>query len=205
MIIIGYDPGGAGSNGVAVLDVPAAGEARAWVCTKSYVDEAMAWILDRLGDAEPNAPGIDTYLSWSTGSSGWRPMDTLLKRQYPAVQLSVFASNSAQGSMAVQGMAMALRLRGLWGDRIRLNETHPKVAYYALAGVRYEFDDALVRWLLNRFNPPLNVPVRDDHQWDALFSAWATWMGETGKWNGNLMLDAHDLLLPAGEVTYYWP
>ena len=175
MHIIGYDPGGA--SGLAILEIPDAGAPRAMVRTCDHVDQGLAWLQDQLGDSVPDAAGIDTYLSWATGQAGWRPMDTLLRATYPTVVHSIFASNSASGSMAVQGMAMALRLRQLWPD-IRLNETHPKVLHFALTQRKYSFGPEMVNWLLNQFTPPLQVTIRNDHQWDALLSAWATWSGK---------------------------
>jgi hypothetical protein len=106
--------------------------------------------------------------------------------------------------MAVQGMAMALRLRRLWPE-ILLNETHPKVLYHALSGQNYVFGDHMRRWLLNRFEPPVGVTIHNEHEWDALFSAWITWQGMKRVFETDLMTQGDDrLLLPAGNVSYYW-
>ena len=106
--------------------------------------------------------------------------------------------------MAVQGVALAMRLRQHWPE-IHLNESHPKVLYYALTNQQYAFGQPMVTWLLNQFAPPLNAEIANDHEWDALISAWSTWMGLTGQWNTNLMNGVANLLLPAGPATYYWP
>ncbi|MFH0823494.1 MAG: hypothetical protein V2B18_12140 [Pseudomonadota bacterium] len=192
---------------MAILQIDVDGRSTASVETCDCVDEALAWmrrLVEKSGESRVTAVGIDSYLSWSSGPSGWRPMDLFLRQRYPTVMNSVFSSNSASGSMAIQGMAMALRLRQLWPD-VLLNETHPKVLYNALTHQRYSSGRAMNQWLLEQFNPPLTVPIYNEHQWDALLSAWATLMGMRGQWERDLMADAADLLFPAGDVTYYWP
>ena len=202
MLILGCDPGGAGATGVAVADFHA-GQPVVQTATCGSVDEAVDWFQAQT-QAAPDAIGIDTYLSWATGPSGWRDMDWHLRHSYPQVQNSVFCSNSAAGSMAVQGMAIAMRLRALWPD-IHLNETHPKVLYFSLTGQQYDFGQAMAHWLLNQFAPPINLGIANEHEWDALISAWATWQGLSAHWNTDLMNGVQNLLLPAGAVTYYWP
>src|SRR5208283_143220 len=124
---------------------------------------------------------------------------------------SVQDSNSVAGSMALQGMAVAMRLRETWGS-IRLNETHPKVLYHALTHPRqkYEYGPAMIQWLLDQFQGTLSLkkPISNEHEWDALLSAWATWKGITGVWQTDLMVSvptAERLLFPTGQVSYFWP
>jgi len=131
-------------------------------------------------------------------------MDTILRDNHPAILHSVLSSNSAYGAMAIQGVSLAMRLQQHWPE-IALNEAHPKVLYFALTNQQYAFDQPMVTWLLNQFIPALDVEIANDHEWDALISAWATWMGLTGQWNVNLMDGVPDLLLPAGPATYFWP
>ena len=204
MLLFGYDPGGVGSNGVAIADFRLPQRPTVLTFTSDSVDEGLEWFRANVGESTPQAIGIDSYLSWATGLSGWRPMDASLRSQFPAVQHSVFSSNSASGSMAVQGMAMAMRVREIWPE-IRLNETHPKVQYFALSGNRYSYGQKMIEWLCGQFDPAVDAAITNDHEWDAVISAWATWMGLTGQWTTDLMVGAGDLLLPSGEVTYYWP
>ncbi len=105
----------------------------------------------------------------------------------------------------MQGMAMAMRLREIWPD-IKLNETHPKVLYHALSNLIYSFGPPMKQWLLRQFAPPLCLEIDNDHDWDALLSAWATWKGLQGTWYNDLMeSDMAPLMRPAGEVSYFWP
>lgn len=203
-IFLGYDPGGVGANGAAILRVPDVGSPAAHVATFDSVDEVLDWFHDTMGVEEAVGAGIDTMLSWSTVRSGWRPMDEHLRRTYPQVQNSIFSSNSAAGSMAIQGMAMALRLKQVW-PKIRLNETHPKVLYHALAHQPYAFAHPMVNWLVNSTNVANPPAIANEHEWDALLSAWATCQGLRGSWTTDLMSGVQHLLLPAGPVTYFWP
>jgi len=203
MVILGYDPGGAGAGGVAVVDFQSS-PPTAQTSTCGSVDEAVEWFQAHDGPP-PTAIGVDSLLSWSTGPSGWRSMDRHLRQTYPEVQNSVLSSNSAYGAMAVQGMALAIRVRELW-PKIELNETHPKILYYALTGNRYpKFETEFATWLCRQFTPQIDVEMANDHEWDALISAWGTWNGMTGLWSKDLMSGVDNLILPAGSTTYFWP
>lgn len=207
MIFLGYDPGGADANGVALLRSDG-NRSLVQVATLDSVESVIGWFRDRVGDHIPRGAGIDTLLTWSPGPSGWRPMDHLLRQRYPAARSSVMASNSIYGSMCVQGMAAAMLLRQVWPE-LRLNETHPKVLYYTLSGQLHDFGPGMVDWLMHQIGPgDLATPITNEHEWDALISAWATWQGCIGNWASDLMMaggQAQRLLTPAGPVTYYWP
>lgn len=208
LLVLGYDPGGAGKNGVAALTMGAGRATSLAVATLDSVDEVVSWFEGAAQGSPPNGIGIDASLSWSTGPSGWRPMDTLLRRRYPKARNSVLSTSSAMGSMAVQGPACAMRLRGIW-PTLLVNETHPKVLQVALRGSKPDFERdraILVAWLESdlKFSLP---PVANEHEWDACLSAWATVQGLAGKWKVDLMKleGTKDLLLPAGPVEYWWP
>ncbi|WP_029007535.1 DUF429 domain-containing protein [Azospirillum halopraeferens] len=204
MIVLGYDPGGADSaNGVALLD--ATGE-RVTHATQSVcsVDEAVAWFEGKVDGRAPDAAGIDTLLYWETGRCGWRQADRWLKQRYPDVRGSVFSANSALGCMAVQGMALAMRLRERWPG-IALSEAHPKVLYRALSGRRYAWGAAMDAWLGTHLGRPAGTGCANDHEWDALISAWAAWMGSTGRWTLDLRSLSAAPIEPVRDVTYWWP
>jgi hypothetical protein len=204
VIILGFDPGG--EIGLAVTRHSSTGSVSASVDSADSVDSAINWAMQQCDGQAPTAAGIDTLLCWGTGKSGWRPMDTYLRQSFPEVMVSVFASNSAYGAMAVQGMAIAMRLRQLW-PAIHLNETHPKVLYHALTGKRYLRDDIspMTEWLRKQFSPPIDTLVKNEHQWDALISAWATWKGFSDHWKRDLTTGIPNLMFPAGTATYFWP
>ena len=206
MLFLGYDPGGKAANGAAILTV--SNDVRSLqTATLDSVDDTLEWFDACLGGGVPVAIGIDSFLSWETGPSGWRGPDKWLREMYPSAKKSVMASNSTFGSMAVQGMAMALRLRDRW-DRIVLNETHPKVLYYALTGEHYSFpgiNNQMVDWLQDTTAVPAMPNSLTDHAWDAAISAWVTYQGYKTGFSPNLMSKANNPILPTGEVNYYWP
>jgi hypothetical protein len=210
---LGYDPGGDGRHGVAAIQT-ATGEApRAEVATVATVEHAVAWLVERL-PRDPRARvaiGIDTLTMWSTGSAGWRPADAWLRARYPAVVKSVAAPNSLFGSMPIGGLAALVSVRERRPNLI-VSETHPKVLYFALAGTRYAFDataDSPMRVALRQWTGIDDLAPLDDHQWDALVSAWAVREGASGRWP----LDLHDLptrdgerlVRPCGPTHFYWP
>jgi Protein of unknown function (DUF429) len=204
MLVLGFDPGG--ETGLALLKIAKSQSVEAVVASAASVDEAVEWAVQECRNKKPVAAGIDTFLCWSTARSGWRPMDSYLRDTFSVVYASVLSSNSAYGAMAVQGMAIAMRLRDKW-PKLRLNETHPKVLYYALTRQYYMRDDIspMVEWLSRQFDHCLECRVENEHQWDALISAWGTWLGISGKWKRDLVPRDSALLFPAGRVTYFWP
>ena len=107
--VLGYDPGGQGAKGVACFNV----DVKVATATVDSVDEGIQWFYDVLGSKTPEAIGIDTYLNWETGRTGSRGPDRWLREKYPEpdVKQSVLFSNSVAGSMSIQGVAMAIRLR----------------------------------------------------------------------------------------------
>lgn len=202
---IGYDPGGAKTNGAAIIRVETPGAIRAEVMTGESVDEVIDWLSEKERGTVV-AAGIDTLLCWGTGPSGWRPMDNHLKEKYPTVSQSVVSSNGLYGAMAIQGMAMALKLRAKWPD-MHLNETHPKVQYYAQAGNKYHFSSKMVDWLQAQFNSYSFPSIANEHQWDALYSAWVTLKGLSNGEQDDLIevTGARDVLVfPVGNVSYFW-
>lgn len=215
-IILGFDPGGKGKsgksakNGVAVLRFGNAEAAPVDWGTVTSVDAAVDWYVDRLNGSLPIAIGIDTPLSWETGPCGWRGPDCWLRQQYPAVAGSVVSTNSAYGAMVVQGVALALRLRQRFDKPLAVNETHPKVLYYALARANYPREPvmptAACEWLFSimGISSAKWGPMSSD-EWDAVISAWAAWQGVVGCWKHDLMETSRNPLFPAGAATYFWP
>jgi hypothetical protein len=106
--------------------------------------------------------------------------------------------------MAIGGMALAIRLRELWPELI-LNETHPKVLYYALARERYRAKEVevAVRWFLDHARLDASR-IHNDHEFNAVISAWATRAGLLEGWE-DFVIDDPSLLFPAGRVRYLWP
>ena len=202
-MIIGFDPGG--NSGIPVLSKLENGDYLGEVATLRSVNEAFRWVSDR-GSNGVAAAGIDTLLSWSTTTSGWRPMDLFLRGKFQEVANSVAASNSLYGAMGIQGMCMALLLRKQWPG-IVLNETHPKVHYYSETHSRYEFRSAMIDWLRRRFSWEEFPIIENEHEWDALYSAIVTELALSRDRATDLIEETNArsaLLFPAGPSNYFW-
>ena len=198
-IYLGFDPGGHRAFGLAILE-----HGRVLSATVSSVEEAMSWTVSACDGREPVAAGIDTLLHWSDGASGWRPADKKLRMAYPAARSSILSPNGLFGSMAIGGMALALRLKRRWPN-IHLNETHPKVLASALRGQRHRDGDiaTVSEWFALHSGLDLGG-CSGGHEFDAVLSAWATQTGLADGWT-DLVSDAASLLFPAGKTSYLWP
>lgn len=206
-VVAGYDPGGNGNHGVALLTLENGTVSKPVAVQTCATASDVLDVL--LGVEGLIAIGIDTLMAWCTGHSGWRPADTWLRSEYSDVLSSVVSPNSLYGSMGLNGMAVAARLRQTHPDLV-LCETHPKVLSRALTRERYDFETAperLTTWLEGQMGHPL-VCV-NDHEWDAAVSAYAAWKGLVGKWTTDLfdLEDRNLLVFPVGadRVHYFWP
>ena len=200
-IFLGFDPGGAGKFGVALLQGGTAS-----VSTCCGIGEALSWALNECRNKKPVAAGIDTLLHWSTDKGGLRNADRWLRNTYLEARSSVMYPNSLYGAMAIGGMGLALELRRHW-PTIRLNETHPKVLFHALTGKRYRPADLAraVEWFAGHSSLTIAGDISNDDQFDALLSAWATREGYAVGWQDLVDRDVNGQIFPVGEVNFLWP
>ena len=115
-LIVGYDPGGDGAHGIALLSLDAGRTTN--VVTKTFdTTEAVITYVDRCSDVL--ALGVDTLTCWSTGPGGWRPADRWLRARYETVRNSVMTPNGLAGSMGLNGMSVLLAMRAEYPQGIR--------------------------------------------------------------------------------------
>lgn len=205
-LYLGYDPGGGGAHGVAMI-----ADRQAICDTVPTAQDAITWFDERCRDQAPSAVGIDTLTLWSTGPAGWRPADRALRAAYPGVAASVVPPNSLYGAMPINGVAVGLELRRIF-PTLRITETHPKILYFALTRSVYDFAEHreqmvqdLVGWVA--VGP---CEVGSEHAWDALVSAYAARQWDTGDWQYDLhRLKSHPgerlVLAHGSEACYAWP
>jgi len=211
-LVLGYDPGGDGNHGVAALCVEGNSIIKIEVSSKQTVETAITWFEGEISANKTRqvSLGVDTLTVWCTGKCGWRPADRRLREAYPAAANSIVAPNSLYGAMAVNGMMLMTRLRER-NSALVISEAHPKVMYYALASTRYDYSSnavamrtSLAGWL--EFDGP---PLGNEHEWDALASAYAIYQGQRGRWTTDLHTlptnDGESLVWPAGRTHFYWP
>ncbi len=106
--ILGYDPGGDGKHGVALLSLESGVPSAVHAKTVRTAEDALCF-FERQNS--PLAIGIDTLTCWSTGPGGWRPADRWLRESYPIVRNSVVTPNGLFGSMGLNGASVLLTLR----------------------------------------------------------------------------------------------
>lgn len=205
--VLGFAPGGKHAFGVALV-----GANSVTFSTVSSVDEAIAWTTAICAHDAPFAAGIDTLLRWSCGPGGNRPAEKLLRVRYPDASPTVISPNSLYGSMVIGGMALGHRLRGIY-PQIRLNETHPKLLARHFTGKmpksakgRLDTRRAWIESMLQQSS----VSSANDHEVDAITSAWATRaaISKSAKSNcawQDLFSDPDDAICPLPNVNYFWP
>lgn len=204
--IIGYDPGGNDRHGVAELMVSDGKPIQLRFSTLRNAQAAIRWFTV---EGIPLAAGIDTLTVLSTGDSEWRPADRWLRGQYSLVQKSVVNPNYLQGSMALNGLALMVSLRSAYNG-ILISETHPKVLYFCLSGLRYDYESNRIAMNAHLSNwLGLNADTGNDHEWDAVVSCFAVFEGISGRWSGDLhqipTAEGESLVQPSGPSWYYWP
>lgn len=217
--LVGYDPGGDNSHGLALCEVVEM-DGR-WslqslqVTTARTVHEAVAWVASMTAGARLLAVGLDTLTEWNSGSAGWRPADLWLRKSYPTVRLSVTPPNALYGSMAVNGASfLHLMAPRFQHDGTQITEAHPKVLYHAQTGRKHAWAtdrDFMSTWLLQELSLSSTPDVfgHEDHTFDAALSLLPALRGLNGDWT----LDLHSLLNSktgdpvrfAGPTHYWWP
>ncbi|MGJ8678471.1 MAG: DUF429 domain-containing protein [Akkermansiaceae bacterium] len=216
LIYYGYDPGGNGCHGVAVLRV--VGNIPISLITKDLrnVHEVLQHYQKTCAGGKIAGIGIDTLTAWATGHSGWRPADLELRERYPEVQSSVVSSNSMHGAMSLNGAAFIHSVRS-GKPASPITETHPKVLVYALTNRKHSTYQT-TRKRKNLLGTLVDLSVREikldgdtetnDHGFDAALSAIAAFLGPNRRWR-----DLHfftrpgcaPLIHPFGPTHFYWP
>src|SRR4030042_857330 len=195
--IIGYDPGGNGYHGFAVLHI-SSGKVKN--VNSSIHETAEDVIRDIKNQGKLLAAGIDTLTCLSTGSSGWRPADRWLRKKYKDVRNRIVSPNGLYGSMGLNGQSKLISLRQSQPDLL-ITETHPKVIYRHLTGNKYTYQNAsgeMDELLSNLLEIP--VSTETDHEWDAIISAYSAFRSLKKEWS----LDLHCLPL-AEKERLIWP
>lgn len=205
-IIVGYDPGGNDSHGLAELHFREGKVTSLSTRTLRTVESVMERVESLSSLA---ALGVDTLTCWGTGTSGWRPADRWLRKQYKSVQGSVMTPNSLFGSMSLNGMSVLIAARARFPD-VLITETHPKVLCWCLTAQKHGYpghDGAMDRAL----GGILGIPVTSatEHEWDAVVSAFAALEGYVGRWQRDLHAlpagEGERLIRPCGDTHYFWP
>jgi hypothetical protein len=208
-VTFGFDPGGAGDFGWAVLErdfsarlarVRAAGSA-------SHAAHAVSAACAELAPGDRViAAGIDSPMYWTP--SGDRAAELIVRdamraRGAPNVGGTVQHPNSLRGACVVQGPTTALLLRQRF-QSIAITEAHPKALVWLLGiATKGRQPRAL---LPEDFRPFLDCSYSCEHERDACLAAWTALSMATRKagWT-NLVEREADVLFIAGDVGYWLP
>lgn len=221
-LVLGYDPGGNGRHGLAVLQVQQ--QQGLWVASRIVALKALPDVQAVVACAEAYigsgvlvATGIDTLTAWSGGPSGWRLADLWLRQRYPTVNNSVASPNSLFGSMSIGGSLLLHWLSQRQDHGGMVTEAHPKVCYHAMRQELHPWAKHAKpgqrtegwRWLLQELGLGLHdeaLAEDADHGFDALMGCLAALRGLNGQWT----LDLHEAgrpmeVHPFGRTHYWWP
>lgn len=199
--IFGYDPGGNGRNGVAILTINNGKIINATVKRCKYVDDVLKALPSDL-----IAAGIDTITCFGTTHSGYRMADMALRGKYRDCIHSVCPPNSLRGSMVINGIAVVLEIEKRFPDAL-ITETHPKVLYVELAKKHYDYKTNQIQ--MNKeiccwINSQLSIDT--DHEWDALISAYAAYKGWIQAWEHDLHKGDNSMLIfSKKKPRFFWP
>lgn len=218
--VIGYDPGGKGAHGLAMLEVgqengrwsPIAPPRLEAACS---LRDAVAWLDESCRGGRIVAAGIDTLTEWNSGPGGWRPADSWLRKAYPTVAKSIVSPNYLSGSMAVNGAAFLTLLASRFrSDGTMVTEAHPKVCFFAMTGKKNAWADDKVdmeAWLVKELRIDASAVDfgREDHCFDAGLALLAALRGLNGDWS----VDLHAVTTEQedgrvaffGRTHFWWP
>lgn len=207
---LGYDPGGNGRHGVALLETSPQGRVLGVSTTLVYTaDDAWKYFVSQSADGL----GVDTLTEWCLGKSGWRSADLWLQTRYPSqthpqVYSSIVNPNFLCGSMCVNGMGILQLLRRK-SSELPVTEVHPKVLYYELFNAIYDWKasrQVMVQMLMSHLGS-VPLSLSSDHEFDALLSAWACANGVLGRWKNDLhaLPPVGTIVQPVGPTNYFWP
>jgi hypothetical protein len=194
MELIGFDPGGKGAFGWAVLAVDDGGQ------VLSLCSGVESTAPDALGRAEatlnaaPEGVGIDAPLFWV--DKGDRAVDRHIRRRVLDAGGSsgtVSAINSLQGACVAQGIICARLARARWPGAL-ITEAHPK-ALLRVCPQASEF-------VRQRVHSSIAT-----HERDAALAAYAAWQAVRANpaWKDLMGMDQTPFFPAGGDVSYWFP
>ena len=190
-VFFGFDPGGQGNFGWAVLRIKDKGNpVEIETGVVSTAPDAVKAAYDAAGGC-PNAVGIDAPLFWSM--HGDRKVDEHIRARDGVTAGQVMAVNSLRGACLVQGVLTAKIIHEKFPTR-KVTETHPKVLLNIFADSQAFIDKYLP-------NP------NSEHERDALVSSYCAWAMEDRfqDWSDLFLLEIEPFIPSKHEVHYWFP
>jgi len=203
---LGFDPGGAGAFGWAVvsglkwpLELSGRGVA-------DHAEGAFGAAMDCAG-TKIEAVGIDAPLFWV--AAGDRRVDQIVRRAVTRLGCfggTVQSVNSLRGACLIQGMLVGMMCQSKAGDQILLTESHPKALLWLLgkaSGGRAVGEVALHD--LNDYVVGGRVQGASDHERDAALGAVAAFAMKS-RFTGwrDLSVSETNAMTPLSPPPGYW-
>jgi hypothetical protein len=192
VVLVGFDPGGAGNFGWAVMSVSAAGmPAKLDTGLASDARQAVDAASRSMREA-PVAAGIDAPLYWVP--SGDRRSDFSIRRRICRAGGqggTVSHVNSLRGACLVQGILAAREIALRWPGA-SVTEAHPKALPFVWPAI-----DAF-------FGKRLRLPMSNRER-DAVVAAYAAW-ALAARFEGwsDLVEAEEEPFFPSGQRVQYW-
>jgi len=207
-IALGFDPGGTGQFGWAVLECPAADIPKLRDAgTAKHAEEAVSAAVDRLqADDDVVAAGIDSPMYWTP--SGEREADGIVRNAMRScgarnVGGTVQHPNSLRGACVVQGPTAAILLRQCFPD-VPITECHPKALVWLLriATATRHSRNLTPREFASLFQGSFTC----EHERDAILAAYSAHSMASRKvgWINLVERESAPLFI-AGDVGYWLP
>lgn len=211
MLYAGYDPGGNGTHGVAVINIKKQAEIGNVVDCNVVQDMKSAWAWFSKFEGI-SAFGIDTLLAWS--EDGQRSCDDFLRKRYGGVNgnrgvvspSTVIPQNSLYSAMTINGAMLAKRASEAGYN---CYESHPKLLINILDLRKPEnksiFDTYTAKIEGSSLGSKKQQKMADDTA-DAIVAAWCAAQGHLKNWKRDLFTEFSSGLNPVVANVYYpWP
>ena len=191
MRFVGFDPGGSGSFGWAVILSTTSGLELlgSGICSSAQYAVQSA---HRVSEIEPAAFATDAPLFWV--DSGDREADAFVRRlvcSHGGKSGTVGHVNSLRGACLVQGVQVTRFASAQWPSA-KATEAHPKALLLLDRGAR-------------QFPQNIEGTVKTQHERDAAVAAYtaAAFVNQSAEWHDLSLLDQHPFF-PSGSSAAYW-
>jgi hypothetical protein len=207
-VTLGFDPGGAGQFGWAVLECPSNVTPRLRACGSAlHADDAVHAGCAKLRvDDRLVAAGIDSPMYWTP--SGDRAAERIVRDAMRArgarnVGGTVQHPNSLRGACVVQGPTTALLLRHRFPG-VPITEAHPKALLWLLGIATSTRQPGQLA--PQDFEALFRCSYSCEHERDAILAAWTAYAMVTQRFGWiNLVERERDPLFIGGKVGYWLP
>jgi predicted nuclease with RNAse H fold len=205
-IYVGFDPGGSGAFGWAVVSGEAFPLRLVDRGIAHHAHGAFNTAMDCAG-SKVNAVGIDAPLFWNP--AGDRRADQMVRKaimQLGSPSATVNSVNSLQGACLIQGILVAMMCQQKTAKGIPITEAHPKALLWLVGKATCNCPPVDIAMSdLNEYVVGSRVQGASDHERDAVLGAVAAFAMESRlmEWRDLYGLEP-DSITPLNPPPGYW-